>query len=77
MLTMERTRVLITGAAGRDIHNFNIYFRNNYQYEVAAFTAAQIPDIEGGLSSGICRWTLPREDSNFLDEDELDACIRD
>lgn len=35
------------GAAGRDFHNFNVYFRNNPDYEVVAFTAAQIPDIEG------------------------------
>ncbi|MEA3355919.1 MAG: cyclic 2,3-diphosphoglycerate synthase [Candidatus Bipolaricaulota bacterium] len=40
-------RVLIMGAAGRDFHNFNVYFRNNQEYEVVAFTAAQIPDIEG------------------------------
>jgi predicted GTPase len=44
---MERTRVIIMGAAGRDFHNFNVYFRNNAQYEVVAFTATQIPDIEG------------------------------
>lgn len=35
------------GAAGRDFHNFNIYFRNNPRYQVVAFTATQIPDIEG------------------------------
>jgi len=35
------------GAAGRDFHNFNVYFRNNSNYEVAAFTATQIPDIAG------------------------------
>ena len=35
------------GAAGRDFHNFNTYFRNDPGYEVVAFTAAQIPDIEG------------------------------
>jgi len=35
------------GAAGRDFHNFNSYFRNNDEYEVVAFTATQIPDIEG------------------------------
>lgn len=40
-------RVLILGAAGRDFHNFNIYFRDNPAYEVVAFTAAQIPNIEG------------------------------
>jgi len=40
-------KVIIMGAAGRDFHNFNIYFRNNPAYEVVAFTATQIPDIEG------------------------------
>ncbi len=35
------------GAAGRDFHNFNLLFRNNKEYEVVAFTATQIPDIEG------------------------------
>jgi predicted GTPase len=44
---MERKRVLIMGAAGRDFHNYNVYFRDNEQYEVVAFTATQIPDIEG------------------------------
>jgi len=41
-----KKRVLIIGAAGRDFHNFNTYFRNNSDYEVVAFTAAQIPDID-------------------------------
>ena len=40
-------RVLILGAAGRDFHNFNTFFRGNRDYEVVAFTATQIPDIEG------------------------------
>lgn len=40
-------RVLIMGAAGRDFHNFNVYFRDNPNYKVVAFTATQIPDIEG------------------------------
>ncbi len=39
--------VIIMGAAGRDFHNFNMFFRNNTAYNVAAFTAAQIPDISG------------------------------
>ncbi|HEC43082.1 MAG TPA: GTPase [Bacteroides sp.] len=39
--------VIIIGAAGRDFHNFNTYFRNNDAYRVKAFTAAQIPDIDG------------------------------
>jgi len=38
--------VVITGAAGRDFHNFNVYLRGNDRYEVVAFTAAQIPGIE-------------------------------
>ncbi len=44
---MTRKRVVIMGAAGRDFHNFNVYFRDNKAYEVVAFTATQIPGIEG------------------------------
>ena len=40
-------RVIIMGAAGRDFHNFNTYFRDNPDYQVVGFTATQIPDIEG------------------------------
>ncbi|HTK82836.1 MAG TPA: cyclic 2,3-diphosphoglycerate synthase [Bacteroidota bacterium] len=44
---MNRTRVIIMGAAGRDFHNFNTVYRQNEGYEVVAFTATQIPNIEG------------------------------
>ena len=44
---MERQRVLIMGAAGRDFHNFNTVFRDDNRYEIVAFTATQIPNIEG------------------------------
>lgn len=44
---MTKKRVLIMGAAGRDFHNFNVFFRNNPNYEVMGFTATQIPNIEG------------------------------
>jgi predicted GTPase len=44
---MAKDRVIIMGAAGRDFHNFNIYFRGNEAYQVVAFTATQIPNIEG------------------------------
>lgn len=44
---MSPIRTLIMGAAGRDFHNFNVYFRDNPDYEVVAFTATQIPNIEG------------------------------
>ena len=43
----ERIRVIIVGAAGRDFHDFNVFWRNDPRYEVVAFTAAQIPDIDG------------------------------
>jgi predicted GTPase len=42
-------KVIIMGAAGRDFHNFNVYFKGNPRYKVIGFTAAQIPDIEGRL----------------------------
>lgn len=44
---MVQKKVIIVGAAGRDFHNFNTYFRDNNEYEVVAFTATQIPDIDG------------------------------
>ena len=44
---MNRKKIIIMGAAGRDFHNFNTRYRNNEEYEVVAFTATQIPDIEG------------------------------
>jgi predicted GTPase len=43
---MAKKNVIIIGAAGRDFHNFNTYFRDNPNYNVVAFTAAQIPDID-------------------------------
>ncbi|HTX80302.1 MAG TPA: GTPase, partial [Longilinea sp.] len=44
---MSKIRTLIMGAAGRDFHNFNVFFRDNEDYDVLAFTATQIPNIEG------------------------------
>ncbi|MFA7421842.1 MAG: cyclic 2,3-diphosphoglycerate synthase [Melioribacteraceae bacterium] len=44
---MAQRNVLIMGAAGRDFHNFNVFFRDNKDYNVVAFTATQIPNIEG------------------------------
>jgi len=44
---VSKIKIIIMGAAGRDFHNFNVYFRNNPNYEVVAFTATQIPDIAG------------------------------
>ena len=44
---MSRTRVLIAGAAGRDFHNFNLVYRGRGDFDVVAFTATQIPNIDG------------------------------
>jgi len=44
-MSTKRRKILIMGAAGRDFHNFNTYYRTNESYEVVAFTATQIPDI--------------------------------
>ena len=44
---MRKRNVIIIGAAGRDFHNFNTFFRGNSDYHVVAFTANQIPDIDG------------------------------
>ena len=49
MCVTTEERVLILGAAGRDFHNFNVFFRDNELYRVVAFTATQIPGIEGRL----------------------------
>jgi predicted GTPase len=46
-MVIKQKKVIIMGAAGRDFHNFNVYFRNNPQYKVQAFTAFQIPGIAG------------------------------
>jgi len=48
-MIIKQKKVIIMGAAGRDFHNFNVYFRNNPQYKVEAFTAFQIPGIAGRI----------------------------
>ena len=72
---MERTRVLIMGAAGRDFHNFNVVFRNNARYEVVAFTAAQIPNIEGRIYPPSLAGELYPEGIPIRSEDELESII--
>lgn len=46
-MAKNRKKIIIMGAAGRDFHNFNCYYRDNKDVEVVCFTATQIPDIEG------------------------------
>ena len=70
-------KVIIMGAAGRDFHNFNVYFRNNPRYRVVAFTAAQIPDIEGRLyPPELCGEGYP-EGIPIHAEENLDGLIRE
>lgn len=57
--------VIIMGAAGRDFHNFNIYFRDNPRYRVTAFTAAQIPDIAGRMYPRIGRFFISGGNSHL------------
>ncbi|HNQ23624.1 MAG TPA: cyclic 2,3-diphosphoglycerate synthase [Phycisphaerae bacterium] len=61
MFSSNRVRVVIVGAAGRDFHNFNVFYRSNLQYEVVAFTAAQIPNIDGRVyPAELCGERYPR-----------------
>ncbi|MBK8028462.1 MAG: GTPase [Chloroflexi bacterium] len=73
---MSRTRVLIMGAAGRDFHNFNVYFRNNASYEVVAFTATQIPGIGGRVYPASLAGNLYPQGIPIYDEAELSDLIQ-
>ena len=70
-------RTLIMGAAGRDFHNFNVYFRNNRDYEVVAFTATQIPNIEGRRYPAELAGELYPEGIPIYPESELKQLIQD
>lgn len=69
-------KVIIMGAAGRDFHNFNTYFRDNPNFQVVAFTAAQIPDIEGRKYPALLAGKLYPDGILVYPEDELDALIK-
>ena len=69
-------KVIIMGAAGRDFHNFNIYFRGNRRYKVIGFTAAQIPDIEGRLYPPELTGELYPEGITIYSEDQLSNLIK-
>ncbi|WP_455142010.1 cyclic 2,3-diphosphoglycerate synthase [Candidatus Hodarchaeum mangrovi] len=73
---MKRTNVVILGAAGRDFHNFNTYFRNNEAYNVVAFTATQIPDIAGRKYPPELAGSLYPEGIPILPEEELPEILR-
>ncbi|MFN2145499.1 MAG: GTPase, partial [Anaerolineales bacterium] len=73
---MSPIRTLIMGAAGRDFHNFNVFFRGNQDYKVVAFTATQIPDIEGRQYPAVLAGELYPEGIPIRDESELVDLIR-
>lgn len=79
-----KKNVIILGAAGRDFHNFNTYFRGNDSFKVVAFTAAQIPDIDGRkypaeLAGDLYPDGIPiyaEEDlTRLIKEHEVDDCV--
>jgi predicted GTPase len=74
---MSRKRVLIMGAAGRDFHNFNVAFREDESVEVVAFTATQIPGIEGRVYPPALSGPLYPQGIPIYDEKELNARIQE
>lgn len=71
-----KIRTLIMGAAGRDFHNFNVFYRDNESYEVMAFTAAQIPDIDDRVYPAELAGPLYPAGIPIHSEDELIELIR-
>ncbi|MBM7599482.1 putative GTPase [Virgibacillus halotolerans] len=74
---MERKNIIIIGAAGRDFHNFNTYYRDNEAYKVVAFTAAQIPDIDGRKYPSELAGKLYPEGIPIYSQDQLPGLIKD
>ncbi|MCK5064848.1 MAG: hypothetical protein KAQ97_06175 [Candidatus Fermentibacteraceae bacterium] len=74
---MNKIRTLILGAAGRDFHNFNVLYRNNPNYEIVAFTATQIPDIDGRKYPAELAGELYPDGIPIIAEDNLEQTIHD
>ncbi|MEK4406287.1 cyclic 2,3-diphosphoglycerate synthase [Sporosarcina sp. FSL K6-6792] len=74
---MNRKNIIIIGAAGRDFHNFNTFYRNNEEYRVVAFTATQIPDIDGRKYPSELAGELYPEGISIYSEDQLPALIEE
>ncbi|MGB9665454.1 MAG: GTPase, partial [Ignavibacteria bacterium] len=73
---MTRKRVIIMGAAGRDFHNFNIFYRDKEEYEVVAFTATQIPNIDGRIYPPELAGKLYPQGIPIFHENELTDLIK-
>ena len=74
---MSQRKILIIGAAGRDFHNFNTFYRSNPAYSVAAFTAAQIPDIAGRKYPAALAGDLYPDGIPIYAQDELERLIKE
>ena len=74
---MARKNVLIMGAAGRDFHNFNVYLRDNEDYNVVAFTATQIPNIDGRVYPAELAGKLYPNGIKIYEESELEKLIKE
>jgi predicted GTPase len=74
---MNVSKVIIMGAAGRDFHVFNTYFRGNTNYQVVAFTAAQIPDIDGRKYPSVLAGSLYPQGIPIESEDNLIPLIKE
>jgi predicted GTPase len=72
-----KKNVIIIGAAGRDFHNFNTYFRDNHDYNIVAFTAAQIPDIDGRKYPAELAGDLYPDGIPIYTEENLTKLIKD
>ncbi len=72
---MDKRRILIMGAAGRDFHNFNTLYRENDSVEIVAFTATQIPDIAGRKYPAVLAGDLYPNGIPIHDESELEDLI--
>ena len=74
---MKPIKTIIMGAAGRDFHNFNVVYRHNDNYVVVAFTATQIPDIEGRNYPPALAGELYPDGIPIYDENELERLIQE
>src|SRR6266581_3547593 len=74
---MARTRVLIAGAAGRDFHNFNLVYRDDPAYDVVAFTATQIPNIDGRRYPAELAGSVYPNGIPILPESALEELVRE
>ena len=73
---MQPRKVIIMGAAGRDFHNFNLRYKDNEHFKVVAFTATQIPDIEGRIYPVELAGSLYPDGIPILPESELKNSLK-